>query len=97
MSTFAIWQEQGYKKVASGTWFYDRTVPMKTEVWAKPARFAFSRFDEADRLIEKSPIPETKDGFLYFLLPVQDSAEYMTVEEAKAAAEAKPWGPIKWD
>jgi len=97
MSTIAMWEEWGYKKVASGTWFYDRSVPMKTEVWAKPARFASSRFDDDDRLVESSPIPETKDGFLYFLLPVQGSAEYLSIDEAKAAADAKPWGPIEWD
>jgi hypothetical protein len=97
MSIFAIWEKRDYRKVGSGTWFYDRTVPMKIELWAKPARFAFSRFDEDDQLIETRPVPETNDGFLYFLLPVQGSDEYLSIEEAKAAADAKPWGPIEWD
>ena len=95
MNIYAIWKQRGYGKVATGTWLYDRSVPMKIEVWAKPARFAGARFDGDDHLIESRPIPETKDGFLYFLLP--RSGEYLTIEEAKAAADAKPWGPIKWD
>lgn len=95
MNIYAIWEQRGYRKAATGTWLYDRSVPMKIEVWAKPAHFACARFDEDDHLIESRPIPETKDGFLYFLVP--GSGEYMTVEDAKAAADAKPWGPVKWD
>ena len=95
MSTRAIWEQRGYRKVATGIWHYDRSVPMKIEVWAKPARFAYARFDEEDHLIESGPIPDTKDGFLYFSLP--GSGEYLTIEEAKTAADAQPWGPIKWD
>jgi hypothetical protein len=87
---------QGWRKVATGTWFYDRTVPMKLAVWAKPARLSSSRFDEDDHFMENSPIPETKDGFLYSYWP-GSFGEYMTVEEAKAAADSEPWGPIKWD
>jgi hypothetical protein len=67
---------------------------MKLVVWAKPARLASSRFDGDDNLVESSPIPETKDGFLYSYWP---GGEYMTIEEAKAAADAEPWGPVKWD
>jgi hypothetical protein len=96
MSTYiAIWEQRGYRKVATGTWLYDQSVPMKIEVWAKPARFAYACFDEDEHLIESRPIPETKDGFLYLLLP--GGGEYMTIEEAKAAADAEPWGPVKWD
>jgi hypothetical protein len=95
MSTYAVWEQRGYRKVATGTWLYDRSVPMKTEVWAKPARFSFARFDEDDQMIESRPIPETRDGFLYF--SSHGSGEHMTIEEARAAADAKPWGPIKWD
>jgi len=69
---------------------------MKVTVWAKPARLSSSRFDDDDCLIEDSPIPETKDGFLY-VCSAGRFVEYMTVEEAKAAADAEPWGPIKWD
>jgi hypothetical protein len=72
---------------------------MGIEVWATPARLASSRFEEDDHgnfvVVESRPIPETKDGFLYFCVPGR--GEYMTVEEAKAAADAEPWGPVKWD
>ena len=91
----AIMEGRGWRKVATGTWFYDRTVPMEIAVWAKPARHASSRFDEDDHLIESRPIPETKDGFLYVYWP-GGRREYMTIEETKAA-DAKPWGPVKWD
>jgi hypothetical protein len=89
-------EKHGWRKVATGIWFYDRTVRMEVAVWAKPASLASSRFDEDDQLIEASPIPETKDGFLYFHMPGRFS-EHMTIEEAKAAADAEPWGPVQWD
>ena len=92
----AVMEERGRRKVATGIWLYDRTTPMELTVWAKPAHLASSRFDEDDHFIETSPIPETKDGFLYFYWP-GGFREYMTIEEAKAAADAEPWGPIKWD
>ena len=92
----AVMEERGRRKVATGIWLYDRTTPMKLTVWAKPANLASSRFDEDDHLIETSPIPDMKDGFLYFYWP-GGFREYMTIEEAKAAADAEPWGPIKWD
>jgi hypothetical protein len=92
----AAMEGRGWQKVATGTWLYDRTVPMEVVVWAKPARLASSRFDEDDHFVEASPIPETKDGFLYLYWPGR-FGEYMTIEEAKAAADAEPWGPIKWD
>jgi hypothetical protein len=67
-------------------------------VWATPARLASSRFEEDEHgnffVVESRPIRETKDRFLYFCVP---GREYMTVEEAKAAADAEPWGPVKWD
>ena len=89
-------EERGWRKVATGTWFYDRTVPMPASIWAKPARLASSRFDEDDKLDETKPIPETLDGFLYCCWPTH-VGEHLTIESAKAAADAKPWGPVKWD
>jgi hypothetical protein len=89
-------EKRGWRKMATGTWFYDRTVPMEVAVYAKPASLASSRFDEDDHLLDASPIPETKDGFLYFYMPGK-FGEYMTIDEAKAAADAEPWGPVKWD
>jgi len=96
MGRGTILEERGWRKMASGTWFYDRTVPMEVAVWAKPASQASSRFNEDDQLIDASPIPETKDAFLYFYLPGK-FGEYMTIEEAKAAADAEPWGPVNWN
>jgi hypothetical protein len=91
-----LMEKRGWRKMATGTWFYDRTVPMEVAVLAKPASLASARFDDDDHLIDASPIPETKDGFLYFYMPGK-FGEYMTIEEAKAAADAEPWGPVKWD
>jgi hypothetical protein len=89
-------EQHGWRKVATGTWFYDQKVPMRICIWAKPARDASSRFDDDGRLVESKPIPETKDGFLYCYRP-GGSGEYLTIDEAKAAVNATPWGPIKWD
>jgi hypothetical protein len=82
------------KIVATGTWFYDRSVPHPIAIYAKPARFASSRYDDLE-LDERRPIPDTKDGFLYYCWP--GLGEHLTIEEAKAWADAQPWGPIKWD
>lgn len=93
------WEEQiialGWLKVATGTWFYDGTVPKATVIWAKPAKHSSTRYDDDERLDESRPIPETKDGFLYCL--EWGGPEFLTIEEAKACADAKPWGPVKWD
>jgi hypothetical protein len=82
--------------VATGTWYYDRTVQQQIAVYAKPARLASSRYDEDDQLDESRPIPETRDGFLYFCWPGK-SSEHLTPDDAKAEADTKPWGPVKWD
>jgi hypothetical protein len=83
------------KIVATGTWFYGRTVPKRIAVHAKEARFASSRYDDDDHLDDTIPIPETIDGFLYYSPGV--TGDYLTVEEAQAAADKQPWGPVKWD
>jgi tetratricopeptide (TPR) repeat protein len=86
------------RKTATGTWLYDRTVPMEITIWATPAHLAFERFDDEDGflLIDSRPIPETRDGFLYSCAP-SPGGQYLTIDEAKAAADAQPWGPVKWD
>jgi hypothetical protein len=89
-------EQTGWRKVATGTWLYDRTVPMPASIWAKPAHLASSRFDEDDQLDESAPIPATKDGYLYCGWPYS-GGDHLTIEEAKAAASAAPWGPIAWD
>jgi hypothetical protein len=86
---------RGWRKVATGTWFYDKTIPKPIAVWAKPASEASSRYDEDDKLDESRPIPETRDGFLYVTRPGR--GEFLTLEEAKASADAQPWGPVAWD
>ena len=82
--------------VSSGTWLYAGTIPERIAVYAKDARYAYSRYDEYEELDESRPIPDTKDGYLYYCWP-GSSGEHLTVEEAKAWADAQPWGPIKWD
>jgi hypothetical protein len=85
------------KIVASGTWLYDGTVPYRIAIYAKPARFESSRYDDDDeQLDERRPIPDTKDGFLYYCWPGR-SGEHLTIEDAKAWADAQPWGPVTWD
>jgi hypothetical protein len=84
-----------FKTVAIGTWLYDGTIPRKIEVIAKPARFASSRYDEDDQLNDNAPIPTTPDGLIYKCVP--GGGEGATLQEAKAWAEAQPWGPVKWD
>jgi hypothetical protein len=88
--------ERGWRKVASGVWYYDQTVPMPASIWAKPPHLASSRFNDDQQLVESAPIPATKDGFLYCCWPGH-CGEHLTIDEAKAAASAKPWGPIHWD
>ena len=73
------------KVVATGTWLYDGTVPRRITIHAKPARYASSRYDD-DYLDERQPIPDTKDGFLYYCWPGQ-SGEHLTIEDAKAWAD----------
>jgi hypothetical protein len=89
-------EKRGWRKVATGTWLYDRTVPMPASIWAKPAHLASSRFDEDDQLDESTPIPATEDGYLYCGWPYS-GGDHLTIEEAKAVASAQPWGPITWD
>jgi hypothetical protein len=85
------------ENVASGTWLSDRQVPSPISIMRKPAKWAHSRYDwQADRWDESRPIPETKDGFLYFC-SIGKSGEYLSVEYVKAWADAQPWGPVKWD
>ncbi|MBA2589538.1 MAG: hypothetical protein H0U98_13055 [Alphaproteobacteria bacterium] len=93
------WEEfresKGWRKVATGAWFYDGTIPKPVAIWAKPAAQSAVRYDDNDQLVESRPVPDTKDGYLYCTdtgLP-----EFLTMEEAKACADAQPWGPVKWN
>jgi hypothetical protein len=84
-----------FETVATGTWLYDRVVTRQIKIIAKPARFASSRYDDDDQLDEATPVPHTPDGFVYKCVP--GGGESATLEEAKAWADAQPWGPVKWD
>ncbi|MDF0583536.1 hypothetical protein [Bradyrhizobium yuanmingense] len=88
------------EKVAEGTWHYDGDIPRRIAVYRKEARLSSSRFnrdtEEEPSIDESRPIPETKDGFLYYCL-LTNSGEHLSLDEAKAWADAQPWGPVKWD
>jgi hypothetical protein len=94
--------------VARGVWLYHGTVPIRVEIYARPARFAGSRFKEADEdtppelctrdgfvFDQNSPIPDTLDGFVYSV-SVGSGGEFHTIEAAKRWADAQPWGPVNW-
>jgi hypothetical protein len=96
----------GRRVAAKGVWFYDRTVPKTIEICAVPAKFARSRFKERDPdddnplsdfvLDENAPIPDTPDGFVYYVSGTS-GGEFHSLEEAKRWADAQLWGPVKWD
>jgi hypothetical protein len=88
--------DQRDKAVALGTWLYNGVAPQRIEIRAKPARFASSRYDDDDRLDESRPIPDTKEGFLYYSWP-GGATDHATIEDVKAWADAQPWGPVIWD
>jgi hypothetical protein len=83
------------KIVATGTWFYDGTVPRRVTIYARPARFSGSRFNDDDQLDESRPIPVTPDGLVYRC--DLGGREAFTLDEAKAQFDAQPWGPAIWD
>jgi hypothetical protein len=82
--------------VATGVWLYDRTVPHRVDVILKPAHFASSRYDDDDQLDEIQPIPETIDGYLYYLVTGGLGRDFFSLADAKAWADAQPWGPVEW-
>jgi hypothetical protein len=83
------------KTVATGIWLYDGVIQRGIRIVAKPARLSSSRYDEDDQLDENAPVPNTPDGLIYQCVP--GGGELPTLEEAKAWADAQPWGPVKWD
>ena len=89
------------EQVATGIFYYDGKVPKTISILRKEARLASSRWnhdtDGEPELDETRPIPETKDGYLYFCFPAVSSGELLSVDEVKAWADAQPWGPVKWD
>jgi hypothetical protein len=72
------------------------TVPKRIEIYKTPARFAWKRYEDHDLIDESRPGPETKDGFLYYCR-LGDWSEHLSIDDAKAWADAQPWGPVTWD
>jgi hypothetical protein len=85
---------KGWRKVATGHWLYDGIIPKPIELWAKPASESSTRYNDDEELDESRPIPESNDGFLY--CTDAGHPEFGTIDEAKAYADALPWGPITW-
>lgn len=81
--------------VATGTWLYDGIIAMPICVRSKPAHLHSSRYDGDDELDDSRPIPVTANGLVYTCYP--GGGEGLTLEEAKASADAQPWGPVSWD
>jgi hypothetical protein len=82
--------------VLTGTWLYDKQVPRQISILRKQPKYADSRYDwEANQWDESAPIPDTADGFLYYC-SVGNSGEHLSVRDAKAWADAQPWGPVIW-
>jgi len=79
---------------------YDGTVPKQIELLARPVVDASSRYvvhDETGDFVfdERTPIPETADGFVYYIGATQ-GGEFLRIEDAIAWADRQAWGPVKW-
>jgi hypothetical protein len=48
-------------------------LPSPLPIYAKPVRFASSRYGDDDKLDERRPIPDRKNGFLYYFWPGRSS------------------------
>jgi hypothetical protein len=86
--------------VAVGTWLYDRRVPRKIELFARPAVMAASRWIEDEEtgefvVDEDAPVPETADGLVYYV-GTTSGGEFLSMADAIAWANQQPWGPVEW-
>ncbi len=79
----------------TGTMLYDGIVPRRIDIFARRAEFAASRYNDDEEVDHSAPIPQTPDGFVYY---VDDTAggEFLTIADAMAWADSQPWGPVKW-
>ena len=84
------------RTVARGIWLYDGTVPRMIEIYARPAKFAWSRFNDDDEIDETTPIPDTPDGLVYYV-GTTSGGDFHTLTDAKRCADAQLWGPVKWE
>jgi len=80
--------------VASGTWFYDGTIPKRTLVIARNYDVKWATF-QADGVLEEGELPAKPgpDGLYYY---VSGTGPFPTVVEAKAWTE-QAWGPVVWE
>lgn len=82
------------KIVATGTWYYDKTIPKRIVVYTVPAEFCWARYNDEDELEESRPVPVTPDGLVY---KTDCGGEKFTLKEIKLWADTQPWGPCEWD
>ena len=86
--------------VAVGTWLYDRKVPRKIELLARPASLAASRWVEDQKtgdfvIDEGAAVPATHDGRVYYV-GATGGGEFLSMAGALAWADRQPWGPVEW-
>ena len=80
--------------VASGTWFYDGTIPNRTLVIARDYDVKWAT-DQADGALEEGerPAEPGPDGLYYY---VSGTGPFSTIADAKTWTE-QAWGPVTWD
>jgi hypothetical protein len=94
------------KVVATGTWLYDDSVPTVVRVIETDRDFWFD-IGDADKDLSEGEVPQINPiGLVYYLRtkpgwePGQafwpDSQGFMTIEDAKAAAETQVPGTVSW-
>lgn len=89
-----------FETVAIGVWLYAGGVPHEVRLLRRPASRAYSRWVEdartgMDCIDQKSPIPITPDGQVYYV-GATSGGEFSSKEEALAWANRQPWGPVTW-
>jgi hypothetical protein len=92
--------DEGFAVVGTGIWLYGGSVPTQINLLARPVADASSRYvvdeETGDFVIdERTPIPETADGYVYYVGGTQ-GGEFLSIEDAIAWADRQAWGPVKW-
>jgi hypothetical protein len=100
----ALDDENG-EAVAWGTWLYGGTAPMRVAVAASTVdRVHWWALEEIEHVRSShgteleplgAPRPMGPDGVMYHIQNTA-SPDFDTIEEAKAWADAQPWGPVRW-
>jgi hypothetical protein len=78
--------------VLSGTWLYDGAIPKLITIIAR--NFDYSYDPDNEDCADHAETPLGPDGRLYYV--THSWQPYQTLAEAKAWADAQPWGPVKW-